>query len=176
MLAWPGKVLESVFEWFEGAELAKVLKIRAGSVVFVRVNSRRSTLFAVPVPSGKGTGILFFAAKARSRGKIWWTPTLALAGAPLRRLIEYLEGLAEGGKPFSFKSKKSGLFVSVRRSGSSYALLLGKEKRVYVVIETKKGDLAKLARLLREAVEWRPADLPLPLTWRDKERIFGPYT
>lgn len=141
----------------------------------MKVSGRGSTLFAVPVPSVKGAALLFFAAKVRSRGSRWWTPTLALAGSPLRSLIERLEGLAEGGRAFTFKSRKSGVFISVRRRGPGYALVLGKEGRVYVTIEAKGGDLAKLAGLLREAVEQGPAELPLPLTWRDKERVFGPY-
>ena len=166
----------SVFDGFRGAKLARVLKVHVGNLVFVKVCSRGSTLFAVPVPSGKGVAILFFAAKVRSRGRRWWTPALALAGAPLNRLVRQLESLVEGGgRPFSFRSRKSGLFISVRRRGSGYALLLGGGERVYAAVEVRKGDLAKLARLLREAVEWRPADLPLSLTWRDKEKIFGSY-
>jgi len=168
--------LYSVFDGFRGAKLARVLKVHVGNLVFVKVCSRGSTLFAVPVPSGKGVAILFFAAKVRSRGRRWWTPALALAGAPLNRLVRQLESLVEGGgRPFSFRSRKSGLFISVRRRGSGYALLLGGGERVYAAVEVRKGDLAKLARLLREAVEWRPADLPLSLTWRDKEKIFGSY-
>ena len=168
--------MNGVLSGFRGAELARVLKVHAGNLVFVKVSGRGSTLFAVPVPSGKGVAILFFGVRVRSRERRWWTPALALAGAPLNRLIGQLEGLVEGsGRPFSFRSRKSGLFISVRRRGSGYAFLLGGGGIVYVAVEVRKGDLAKLARLLREAVEWRPADLPLPLTWRDKEKIFGSY-
>jgi len=168
--------LYNVFDGFRGAKLARVLKVHVGSLVFVKVCGRGSTLFAVPVPSGREVAILFFAAKVRSRGRRWWTPALALAGAPLNRFVRQLENLVEGGgRPFSFRSRKSGLFISVRRRGSGYALLLGGGERVYAVVEVRKGDLAKLARLLKEAVEWRPNDLPLPLTWRDKEKIFGSY-
>lgn len=167
---------EEVLEGFAGAELARVAVVRTGKLAFVKVSGRGSTLFAVPVPSARGAAILLFAAKVRSRKSRWWTPTLALAGSPLRSLIERLEALAEGGgRAFTFRSRKSGLFVSVRRRGSGYALLLGKGEKVYAAIEARGGDLAKLASALREVLERGPTELPLPLTWRDKERVFGPH-
>ncbi len=170
-----GKALEAEGGGLWGAALVRVAMVRAGRLVFVKVSGRGSTLFAVPAPSAKGVALLLFAAKVRSRGSRWWTPTLALAGSPLRLLIERLRGLAGDSRAFTFRSRKSGLFISVRRRSSGYELVLGKEGKVYVTIEAKGGDLAKLAGLLREAVERGPAELPLPLTWKDKERIFGPY-
>lgn len=155
--------------------MARVLRVQAGGTAFVKVSHRRSTLFAVPVPSSKGVALLFFAAKVRGRGSRWWSPTLALAGAPLRSLVEGLRRLAEGGRPFSFRSRKSGLFIAARRRGRGFELVLGKEAAVYVRVAVKRGDLLKLAELLEGAMGWRPAELPLPLTWSSKERIFGPY-
>ncbi len=159
----------------EGVELARVVEVHAGRLIFVKASDRSTTIFAVPVPSRKGSALLLFAARSGSGGRRWWSPTLALAGAPLRAFVESLLRIAERGGSAAYRSRKSGLFVAVRRRGSGYVLLLGGAGGVFASLRLSRGDLRKAAELLEGVTRAAPNELPLPLTWKVKEAVFGPH-
>ena len=146
-----------------------------GNLSFVKIKDRSTALFAVPVPSRRGVALLLFAARAKGRGSRWWSPTLALAGSPLRAFIDSLRRVAEGGESAAFKSRKSGLFVVVRRRDAGYILLLGSGSTVFASLRMSRGDLQRATSLLEAAVRWPPNQLPPSLTWEVKEEIFGPH-
>ncbi|MEM1509884.1 MAG: hypothetical protein QXY49_02665 [Thermofilaceae archaeon] len=156
--------------------MAKVVPIRAGKLQFISVNSRKATLFFVPVPSGTGKALLIFGAKVRSKNKIWWTPTLALSGQPLQRFVSRAGELADKGKGrVSFSSKKNGLFIKVTVKGSRACFALGQRNRVFISLGLSARNLGKLSRTLASIKPRRQVELPRPLTWRSKEAVFGPY-
>lgn len=120
--------------------------------------------------------MLVFGAKATSRDKIWWTPTLVLAGQPLERFVRRAGELVSRGRGrVSFSSRKSGLFIKVAVKGSKARLVLGQRSRVFVSLDLSAGNLGKLSRMLACIEPPRQVELPSPLTWRSKESIFGPY-
>lgn len=155
-------------------ELTRIAEAHLRGLSFVRVSDRSTTLFAVPVPSSRGRALLVFAARSRGRGRRWWSPTLALGSRQLRSLAEALKRVPEGGPGAALKSK-SGLFIAVRRRSSSCLLLLGSGDKPYATVRLKGSDAIRLSELLEGALAWPPAQLPSPLTWRAKERIFGPH-
>lgn len=157
--------------------MGRVAEVHASGRSFILVRHRGSAVFIVPVRSTKGAAFLIFGAKVRSRGKRWWFPTLALAGRALERFNEGVgEVASEGRGAAAFRSKKSGMFVKVSAEGGGGRLIVGQGSRAYVSVELSRGDLARLTSLLHRARSWEVADLPLPLTWRAKEEIFGPTT
>jgi len=152
--------------------LAKVVEVHTGRISFVKVSDRSTSLFAVPVPSSRGRALLLFASRSRGRGRRrWWSPTLALSGRLVLTLAEALRGDRRG---LALRSK-TGLFVAVRRRGSELLLLLGAGGRPFATVRLTGGDAAKLSSMLERALTWPPAELPSPLSWRAKERIFGQH-
>lgn len=156
--------------------MAKIAEVHAGTLAFVRVADRSSTLLAVPVPSRRsgGRALLLFVAKSRGRRSRWWSPTLALGGRALTSFIEALGRVEKGGKSVAFKSK-SGLFIAVRCRGVEKLLLVGQGGVPYASFRLRKGDAARLAEKLEKALTWPPVELPSPLSWKVKEAIFGQY-
>lgn len=156
--------------------MVKIAEVHGGSLSFVKVVDRSVTLIAVPVPSrgGRGRALLLFVAKSKGRGARWWSPTVALAGRPLISFIEALRRVGSGGRGAAFKSK-SGFFVAIRRKGSKVLFLLGKGNVPYASLRLSRSETARLSEVLEKALTWPPAELPLPLSWKAKETLFGHY-
>ncbi|HDD33645.1 MAG: hypothetical protein DRK00_01170 [Thermoprotei archaeon] len=157
--------------------MAKISEVRVGRTSFIKVCQRSTTLFLVPVPSVRGRALLVFVAKARSRRSRWWSPTLAIPAPSLEKLLDGMRRmLEETRQKLAYTSRSSGLFLSIKLVGSTVMLVLGQGTKVYAKIQLRRGDLWRLTSSLEKAYKaWPVNELPPVLTWRVKDRIFGPH-
>lgn len=157
--------------------MARISEVHLGKISFVRIGHRTTAILLVPVPSAGGRALLVFAAKARSRHRRWWSPTLAIPAASIEKLIEGFRRMAEDSKRrLSYTSRSSGLFLSIKLRGSTAMLALGRDAQIYARVQLRRRDLLRLASTLEKAYRtWPVNELPPVLTWRVKDRIFGPH-
>ncbi|RLF00993.1 MAG: hypothetical protein DRJ57_00090 [Thermoprotei archaeon] len=157
--------------------MAKIAEVRVGRTSFIKVSQRSTTLFLVLVPSAGGKALLVFAAKARSRRSRWWSPTLAIPASSLEKLLDNVKRMfKEARRKSTYTSRSTGLFLSIKLTGPTAVLVLGQGAKIYVKMQLRKGDLQKLVSSLERAYRaWPASELPPVLTWRVKDRIFGPH-